>query len=187
MEKKEVKGKNYIVGYHTQEFRETGVLDEPKHCFRRDAWLGSGIYFWTDLDFAHYWGLDSKVNTSPTKKYDIYSAHIEYDCLLNSVFNEEHYHFFVETIEETIKKLKAVGVQNNLLHEKVNRYLVDNVWQKLGFKGIIFEDIPHNSVGKGRKYSDIPPLFYLKRIQLVAFDKKIIHNFVLLLEGLPNN
>ena len=54
-----VKGLNCIVGYHTQESR-TVVLTQPKMCVSNEAWLGIGFYFWTHLEFAHYWGNDGK-------------------------------------------------------------------------------------------------------------------------------
>ena len=185
MERKIAKSKNCLVGYHTQECWLSGLLTEPKPCCHTNAWLGYGYYFWTDLEFAHYWGLDSKIKTSPTGKYDIYVAHIEEEDLLDSVFDEAHYEFFVKTIESAIEKLKGLGVNERILHEKVNRYLVDKVWRQADVKGIVYQDIPANSIGAGRKYSEIPPLFYLKRIQIIVFDNKIIHNFEALLEELP--
>lgn len=176
MERKQYNRKKYIVGYHTQECRVEGVLDAPKECNRKDAWLGKGYYFWVDLDFAHYWGEDFKMATG---SYDIYMADIDDELLLDTVFNEEGYDFFISKIEKTINHLKAIGVKEVDLHS-VNRYLTENVWTSIKITGIIFEDVPKNT--KSRTFSEIPPLHYRKRIQVNVFNKEIINNFVLHLE-----
>lgn len=179
-----IKEESYIVGYHTQEFRYEGIIDHPIPCSRTNAWLGFGYYFWTNLDCAHYWGVDSKMKSSPTDKYDIYTANIEEDGLLNTVFDEEHYKFFVKKIDDTILVLKEKGVADISLL-KVNRYLRDRIWKNADVDGVIFEDIPKNTAEKEQRYSSIPPLYYIKRIQIVAYNKKIINNFAILLEEQP--
>jgi hypothetical protein len=168
-----------IVGYHTQEYRvDSQPLNEPIICRRKNAWLGEGYYFWTDLDIAHYWGKDSKMNTG---SYDIYRGYIESDKLINTVFDEKGYNFFVDKVKKTVVHLQGLSrVKVDI--QMVNRYLTDNIWNKLGINGIIFEDIPQNNEQKGRIYSEIPPLHYFKRIQINVLDKKIIHNFGVLLE-----
>lgn len=182
MERIEVKGENYIRGYHTQESREYGFLTKAIKCTNTDAWLGAGFYFWTELEFAKYWGIDSKKVKSPMGCYDVYSSIIKEENLLNTVFDEEHYFYFIEMIDLAIEKIKTTGISHHLSLNKVNRYLTDNIWNATGFTGIIFEDIPSNVPLKKRIYSVIPPLYYVKRIQIVVFDEKIITNFEMLLE-----
>jgi hypothetical protein len=178
VEREKYKGESHIKGYHTQECRISGVLEEAKPCRRTDAWLGFGFYFWTELEFAHYWGIDSKMQN--TGSYDIYDALIPEENILNTVFNEEHYLFFFAKVEHAIQHFKDLHVRKKEILSKVNRYLTDNVWSKVGITGILFEDIPQNNTF--RTYSEIPPLYYKKRIQLVVFDKKNIRRFAMLLE-----
>lgn len=171
-----------IRGYHTQEYRST-CLDRPLPCKRTDAWLGHAYYFWTEIEFAKYWGIDGKMATGA---YDVYAAIIEFTKVLNTVFDEKGYNFFVSKVAMAIEHFKALDV-NKLDLQKINRYLVDEVWSKVGIIGILFEDVPYNPKNKpDRIYSEIPPLHYIKRIQLAVFDLKIIHNFELLLEEQTN-
>jgi len=53
-------GKTFLIGYHSQKWRMTGVLEKPIPCNASTAWLGIGYYFWTELEFARYWGEDKK-------------------------------------------------------------------------------------------------------------------------------
>jgi hypothetical protein len=175
-----------IIGYHTQEFRVEGVLDEPIECISKDAWLGRGYYFWVELEFAKYWGEDFKMNTG---YYDIYKAEIDTTDFLNTVFNEAHYFKFRKWLEKAtnhfIQKNKKVTVKR--LHE----FLLDNFWHKLGIKGIVYDDMPVNPNHKpNRKYSVVVLseekldkfFYYKKRIQLVSFSIDNISNFALYLE-----
>lgn len=155
--------KNLIKGYHTQESR-ADELKEPLKCEEDNAWLGQGYYFWLEEKFAHYWGEDSK---DATGEYDIYVTWIEYDNLIDATFDEEGYFFWKERIEQTIDKLEELGFDLDL--KKVHEFLSENVWSKYGIKGIIFDDLPHNPRGKARTYSEIPPLYYEKRLQLVIY------------------
>jgi len=162
----------YLEVYHTQESRKS-KLTSPIICNRADAWLGVGYYFWMDETFAHNWGNDSKKTTG---YYDIYSALIDEEGILNATFDEKEYYFFVKSIEKArkylAKTLNGINLQN------VHRFLADKVWPHMGIKGIIFDDIPHNAYNHGRIYSDIKPLYYTKRIQIVIFDTKNIVTFV---------
>jgi hypothetical protein len=170
--------KYFLVGYHTQECRHNGVLDKPIKCSARNAWLGVGYYFWTELEFAHYWGEDfKKFNTG---YYDIYKALLDIEKCINAVFDEEGYFFFRDKIEETIAYFKSKNLSASL--EQVNRFLADNIWTQLGVQGIIYDDKPTNPRKSNRTYSEIPELYYKKRIQLVVFDSKNIHTFELFLE-----
>jgi len=170
-------GQEYIIGYHTQEFRPE-PLSEPIICKGKTAWLGIGYYFWTDLDFAHYWGIDFK--RANTGYYEIYQAYIKVDNCINAVFDEEGYFFFRQKIEEAIQYFKDHNI--NVTLEKVNKFLTDNIWGKLGVEGIIYDDKPLNSARTDRIHSEIPDLYYKKRIQIVVFNKKNYINFDLLLE-----
>lgn len=175
IERKIKKDKTYIVGYHTQEFRcMEQPLGEPCICNHHTAWLGVGFYFWVDEEFAHFWGEDFKMNTGA---YDIYVAEIESNNIINAVFDEEGYFFFRNSIHKAIKKLEAT--KKNVTLEAVHRFLVNNVWAKMGVNGIMYDDIPKNPRHKPRTYSKIPELYYKKRIQIVVFDLKYISNFEL--------
>ncbi len=175
MEKIIKDSKIYLVGYHTQEYRPK-ELENPILC-QKNTWLGNGLYFWTEEEFAHYWGQDWKMNTGA---YDIYKAELDISHCVNAVFSEEGYFFFREKIEEAIAYFKNNGQTVNL--PKVHRFLSDNIWHKLGVTGIIYDDKPSNRLDKGRFYSEIPDLYYLKRIQVVIFSLRNIHNFTLFSE-----
>lgn len=183
----------YLCVYHTQEAREK-PLQEPCLCNREDAWLGVGYYFWLEEEFAHYWGKDSKLRER-NSYYSIYKAFINrsliYDTrdnytkitskvvegkeyILDATFSERGYSLFNEYVEEAIKHIQEHS-DSSLSLAQVHRYLADKIWPKLNIKGIIYDDLPVNS--KLRDYSQIPPLFYKKRIQLVIFDKKLIEGF----------
>ena len=86
MEKKSISNKPFLVGYHTQEYRSNAhALEEPIKCKGKTAWLGIGYYFWTEVEFAHYWGEDFKKRA--TGYYDIYKANINVENCLNTVFD----------------------------------------------------------------------------------------------------
>jgi hypothetical protein len=176
-----IQGKTYIVGYHTQECRfNSQPLEEPIKCKGRTAWLGIGYYFWTDVEFAHYWGKDFK--SKATGYYDIYNANLDTDKCINAVFDEKGYLFFKESIEEALDHFEKKGLPVNL--ETVNRFLADNIWKDIGVEGIIYDDKPTNPFSKiDRVYSEIPDLYYKKRIQIVVFNLKNVRNFELHLES----
>lgn len=87
--------------FHTQEKREV-VLKAPKICVRFNAWLGDGYYFWYDQKDAKEWGHNSKRRTG---YFDIYKSEIICDNVLDTVFKEEHYLFWIEQIEKVGKIL----------------------------------------------------------------------------------
>lgn len=170
------------IGYHTQDFRPgEEPLDSPIICNAKNAWLGIGYYFWLELEYAHYWGEDFK---SSYKKgpgyYSIYKADIDLSTFIDTVFNEEGYNFFKETIEDSFTEITKEGKDVSL--ETVNRFLADKIWPKLKINGIIFNDIPKNPHKKRERiYSRIPNLYYKKRIQVVSFKLENIQNFTLYL------
>ena len=174
-----------IAGYHTQECRHT-TLNHPLKCTDRKAWLGFGFYFWLEPIYAQYWGEDFKIRKNNPKAqsdtYDVYSADLNIENCINTVFDEEDYTNFVNCIEQTIQYFKRKRVSVTL--EMVHRYLVDDeIWASLGISGIIYDDKPTNPKNKKRIYSEIPDLYYKKRIQVVIFDSKNIRNFKLYLEN----
>ena len=166
--------KTVVKGYHTQECR-VEKLDQPLKS-ANDARLGVGYYFWIEEDFAHNWG---KIKKSQSGAYDIYTADLNIKKCLNTVFNEKHYLFFRIMIKEVIQQFKNKGISANL--EEVNRFLCDNVWQAFEIKCIIYDDKPTNKPKKNLIYSEIPDLYYNKRIQLAIFDLEDISNFELYL------
>ncbi len=153
-------------------------LNAPIKCKGKNAWLGIGYYFWTEEEFAHYWGQDFK--TYNTGYYDIYKAYLYIENCINAVFDEKGYLFFREKIEETIDHFKKENIIISL--EQVNRFLAENIWSDIGVEGIIYDDKPTNPKKPDRIYSKIPDLYYKKRIQVVLFDKKNIRNFEIYLE-----
>ena len=67
--------------------------------------------------------------------------------------------------------------------EMVNTFLARNVWQTYKIECIIYDDKPTNKPKKNLIYSEIPDLYYNKRIQVVVFDLKNISNFELYLKN----
>ena len=180
MERVTLKGKTFLVGYHTQEWRPR-TLDSAIKCHSFEAWLGIGYYFWTEIEFAHHWGRMFKIEQ--TGAYDIYRAHLDIDDCINAVFDERGYFFFRKQIEKAIAHLKGQGhYQVTLL--QVHRFLADNVWPNTSppISGVLFDDIPQNPKDKSRVYSEITPLYYKKRIQVVLFNRQNMTNFELLIE-----
>lgn len=157
--------------YHTQEKRNS-ILKVPILCNRKDAWLGSGFYFWDqELDAIH-WGNNSK---RATGSYQIYRAKIKSENILDTVFNEGHYVFWVKQIEKAAKHISIKTGKKASLKE-VNEYFKDKAkWSDIA-DGILFQDLPNSNdllvIG----------LNYRKRIQLVVYNSNIINNFTLHLE-----
>lgn len=179
MKREFIKDSEYIIGYHTQEFRPgSQPLEQPIKCIGKNAWLGIGYYFWTEIEFAQYWGEDFK--SQKTGFYDIYKALLNCNNCINTVFNEEGYFFFREKIEETINHFKKNKIDVTL--EQIHRFLSENVWPELGVEGIIYDDKPRNPKKIERIYSLIPELYYKKRIQIVLFELKNIRIFEIFLE-----
>ena len=65
--------------------------------------------------------------------------------------------------------------------DTVNRFLADNVWKTFKIECIVYDDKPTNKPKKNLIYSEIPDLYYNKRIQVVIFDLKNVKNFDLYL------
>lgn len=172
--RKVIDNKTYILGYHTQECHGH-TLTKPIKCEHKEAWLGVGYYFWVEEEFAHYWGIDEKKDT--TGVYEIYSAYVPEENLLNTSFNEEYYFIFQEKINNAIEHLKNKWNTKKIDIRQVHRFLASEVWPLLKIDGILYDDLPHNT--KKRTYSEITPLHYKKRIQIVIFEKENLIDFKL--------
>lgn len=156
--------------YHTQEKRNS-ILTKPVICKKPYAWLGNGYYFWNDEIDAIKWGNDSKTNTGV---YQVYSASILCDNVLDTVFNEEHYDFWMKQIEKAAKHItKNTGLKATL--KEINSYFRQRAsWTEVD--GIMYQDLPFGEELLVEKFN------YRKRIQLVAYNSNIITNFALHLE-----
>ena len=109
------------VMYHTQEKRPVR-LSTPIICVRDDAWLGDGYYFWNDLADAEQWGQNSKKRTG---WYEIYNASIDCSTILDTVFNEEHYQFWLKQVEKAAKTI--IKKNNSALHQHNDLELRKNI------------------------------------------------------------
>ena len=158
--------------YHTQE-RRRKKLTAPIQCKDPSAWLGIGYYFWYSEEDAMRWGNDRK---SKYGYYEIYSAEIDCENVLDTVFNEEHYLFWVKQVEKAAKHfLRKTGRKPTIQH--INEYFKEKAtWTEVS--GILFQDLPSNE-----NYLHVRSFYYRKRIQIVVYKTEIIANFALKLEA----
>jgi len=158
--------------FHTQENRNTSLIG-PRPCDKPGAWLGYGYYFWEDVKDAHKWGVDYK---NATGSYQIYKADITSENILDTVFNENHYKFWLEAIEMVASDFERKrGVKPSI--KDINEYFKrQSTWGDID--GILFQDLP-----KSPSNTPVRDLFYRKRIQFVAYKIKIAGNFALNFES----
>ena len=158
--------------YHTQEKRLLR-LAIPIICVRDDAWLGDGYYFWHDCSDAELWGQNSKRTTG---WYEVYQADIDCTDVLDTVFNEERYRFWLEQVEKAAKTiLEKTGLKPTI--REINAYFKERgQWGEVA--GILFQDIPQKST-----YILVQAFYYRKRIQMAVYDLQIITNFAFLNEN----
>lgn len=165
--------------YHTQEKRHQ-VLTGPCECTRDDAWLGNGYYFWYDLDDAEKWGRECKVATG---RYDVYKAKVDCSDVLDTVFNEEHYLFWLRQIEKAAKQIVIKTGQKPTIKELNDYFKQRAMWSEV--TGIMFQDLPTNFnylMVKPIEYRyKKQPFAYKKRIQIVVYNIEIICTFALVL------
>lgn len=158
--------------YHTQEKRDN-KLTAPIICTKDNAWLGDGFYFWVNEDDAVFWGNSSKKRTG---EYEIYKAEINLEEILDTVFNREHYYFWIKQIEKAAKNfVKKTGMKPTL--KEINDYFCDkDIWSEIG--GIMFQDISSNP-----NHYMVKEFQYKKRIQVAIYNDKIISNFAYHFDG----
>ena len=115
--------------YYTQENRNE-ELQEPILCIKDNAWLGEAYYFWENEDDAVFWGIKFK---NKTGKYDIYEIDINNDDedILDTVFNREHYYFWIKQIEKAAKNfVKKTGSKPTL--KEINDFFTErNIWAEI--------------------------------------------------------
>lgn len=158
--------------FHTQE-KWAAVLTSPIKCLKENAWLGVAWYFWYDMEDAVFWGINSKRRTG---YYEIYSASIDCTSILDTVFKEDHYLFWVKQIEKVQKLfVKKTGIAPTL--KELNDYFLEKkVW--VTCTGIMYQNIP--PTGSNEIIKDF---HYKKRIQLAVYDESIIRTFALNSDG----
>jgi hypothetical protein len=157
--------------YHTQEKRRV-KLSGPILAERNNAWLGIAYYFWQNEVDAIHWGTESK---NKTGCYEVYSSEIDCEDVLDTVFNEEHYNFWVVQIEKAASRIIKITGKKATIKE-INSYFSEKAkWSELT-SGIMFQDLP---------FSDdllVKDFNYRKRIQLAVFKLEIILTFAFLYE-----
>ncbi|MEK7257464.1 MAG: hypothetical protein AAB316_22100 [Bacteroidota bacterium] len=168
--------------FHTQERRQD-MLYAPMKCLREDAWLGEGYYFWYDVQDAEYWGRVSKTTTG---YYEVYSSKIDCSKVLDTVFNEEQYLYWLNQIEKVSSMFTERTGQKPTLKE-VNEFFKEwGTWKELD--GILFQDLPNSETlnlvapveverGGGKKWKRY--FAYRKRIQLAVYNLKALQSFEL--------
>lgn len=155
--------------YHTQEKRQNRLY-QPILCTRGDAWLGHAYYFWDDIYDADAWGIKSKRKTG---QYEIYKGLIESENILDTVFSETEYQFFLQTINKVIDYfLKKTGRMPGI--PDVCSYLMRVAKWDTVLDGILFSDSPN---------TDIEKFNYRKRIQLALYNPKCLVRFEFVKEG----
>lgn len=149
--------------YHTQENRGIRKLKKPLPCNRKDAWFGPAFYFWADECDAIRWGITSK-----NGKYDIYSARIRSDNVLDTVFNQEHYDFVWRAMEKVARKcIEETG-------EKPTKRYIFNYFSKVWSKKVdvlLACDFP---CGKEELF---PGFQFRERIQAAVYNENCIFDF----------
>lgn len=158
--------------YHTQEKRKY-KLTEPMMCIQPCAWLGSAYYFWNDEIDAIHWGNNSKKRTG---SFEIYKATVDCENVLDTVFNEAHYNFWMKQVEKAAKCIsKKTGMKASI--KEINQYFKDKARWSDTTNGILFQDLPQS------EDLLVKDLFYRKRIQLAVYNLKIINNFAFHMES----
>ncbi len=157
-----------MVFFHTQECREEN-LSMPVFCIKDNAWLGEAFYFWESEDDANFWGVKCKNRTG---KYEVYRVTIVSEDILDTVFNREHYFFWIKQVEKAARVfIKKTGKRPSL--KEINDFFKErNIWSKID--GILFQDISENPI-----HFMVKEFQYKKRIQLALYNKEKISNFTL--------
>lgn len=142
-------------GYHTLQDRGNPreiELEGPRYCYRNDAWLGRGYYFWdTDITWAHRW------KKSDNKGYMICEAQLLIDentfDLLGNVAHQKR-------LQECAAILSAHAEKDVSVYEVVE-YLKKHL------------DFPYNSI---RAFDDPNPVrinYDNKRTEQLTLNKRV--------------
>ncbi len=159
------------VMFHTQEKRNVRLKMAEK-CYKDNAWLGDAYYFWAEERDALLWGKRSK---RATGYYEVYTAHIDCEDFLDTVFNQEEYQFWVRQIEKFVQQFDPKLGKPTI--KELNRWVrKKNIWKDMD--GILFQDLP-------TKEADllIEKFYHYKRIQAAVFNRDVINNFAFFKEG----
>lgn len=159
--------------FHTQEkwrYRLVG----PVQTTNSNAWFGTACYFWYNQDDAVFWGMTAKKRY---RYYEIYSADCNCENVLDTVFNEQHYLFWLDKIEKAISFYLKKGTGGNITLKDINDFFRDKgVFDEID--GIMFQDITNNP-----SYYFVKEFQYKKRIQIAVYNLNIISNFAFVFEG----
>jgi hypothetical protein len=156
-----------------------GILTAPLFADGAGQWLGDGYYFWQDREFAMAWGFGKKCKDSKNfgNKFDVYTSELRFEDIneemIDTVFNKEDYESFVSSIERFARMYsqKNKGAKPTL--EQFNNFTHDfNIWK--GVKALRFQDLPADD---SKDFLAVRGFYYKKRIQIVVYDRHIIHNF----------
>lgn len=161
--------------YHTQESRRLRIKSAVI-CKNDTAWLGEAFYFWKDILDAEIWGHKSKNRYG---YFEVYECDLDFENVLDTVFNETHYNFWVNQIEKVANHIISKTKMKPTIKE-LNDYLKEKgTWDELD--GIQFQDLPTNEnhlLVKPIQYKKKKMIFaYRKRIQVAVYNPNIISNF----------
>lgn len=157
--------------YQTTEKRNIRV-ERPIFCRKGNAWLGKAFYFWKHLDDARIWGKRFNLRK---KFFEVYSSDIESDNILDTVFNQQDYYFFLEEVEAFAKRFNELVGRKPTIEDTCDFYNQYNVWE--GIDAVLFQDLPLNELSLVERY------YYRKRIQLAVYKEAIIKNYIYVEEG----
>lgn len=155
------------VGYQTLENRNNIpkiISDAPFICYRKDAWLGYGYYFWDNsLDYAKKWGENGyKVNG-----YVVCKCSLNIERLFDLVGNVEHQQIFEmaqnKFQERGKKKLRFVEILNML---RKNNLSFDYQAIRAADANPNTQTVPFTDKGE-----DGPIYIMNPRIQICVFEK----------------
>ncbi len=156
--------------YHTQEKRNVQLTD-PIICKKDNAWFGKAFYFWFYEDDAISWGKNFKAKTG---SFEIYQAEINSENILDTVFNKEHYLFWVSQVEKVLRYFVKRSIKPTI--KDINDYFIANKVFK-DVEAIMFQDISSKP-----DFYHIMGFYYKKRIQIAVYTLKPINNFHFSLE-----
>lgn len=168
-----------LIAYHTTEHRAQR-LEFATFATGFQQWFGDGFYFWQDEEFALEWGrLKCRARSNEDNLFEIYVAGLALDFteedVLDTVFNQVHYEFLVNTIEKFAEAFR-INTQRKPSLIEFNAFIAGKqIWR--GIRAIRFQDLPSNNA---YDYLKVRNFFYKKRIQIAIFDPEIILTFALL-------